>query len=81
MNSKTENGALRLSGDASMTDQEKAILREQIRDAICQLAAKGLIYDSGERRDGQIVWRIAPGKEAELALLERTADLEEGFEE
>jgi hypothetical protein len=25
-----------------------------------QLQAKGLIYDRGERRNGQIVWKITP---------------------
>ena len=48
---------------------------------LLRLAAKALIYDTGERRDGKILWSVTPGKEAELALLERTADLADGWEE
>jgi len=33
-----------------------------------RLAAKGLIYDTGERRDGQICWGLTPGKEEELRM-------------
>jgi hypothetical protein len=50
--------------------------QKQIYEAIHWLAAKGLIYDTGERRKGQILWSVTPGKEAERALLERTAALE-----
>jgi hypothetical protein len=38
---------------------------KQIQEAFHRLAAKGLIYDTGERRKGEIVWSITPGKEAE----------------
>jgi hypothetical protein len=43
---------------------------QEIRDACASvnaaLAARGLIYDTGERRDGEIVWCATPGKEAEI---------------
>jgi hypothetical protein len=37
-------------------------LRQAIGQAIASLAAKGLIYDSGRRRNGQIVWVTTPGR-------------------
>jgi hypothetical protein len=37
-----------------------------MREACEQLAALGLIRDSGERRDGEICWVAVPGKEAEM---------------
>jgi hypothetical protein len=40
--------------------------RKQNREAIAQLAAKGLVYDSGERRDGAIVWKLTPKGEERL---------------
>ena len=64
-----------------MSDQEEPTWHEQVGVALLRLAAKALIYDTGERRDGQILWSVTPGKEAELALLERTADLADGWEE
>lgn len=33
---------------------------EDIKAATMALAEKGLIYDSGERRNGQIVWKLTP---------------------
>ena len=34
----------------------------EIQEAIWWLAAEGIIYDSGERRNGEIVWKVVPGK-------------------
>jgi hypothetical protein len=31
-----------------------------VRRALHNLIKKGLVEDSGERRDGQIVWRLSP---------------------
>ena len=33
---------------------------EEVRKACEELAEKGLIRDSGRRRNGQIVWVVAP---------------------
>jgi hypothetical protein len=37
-------------------------IREQIQAEIWRLAAEGIIYDTGERRSGAIVWGIVPAK-------------------
>jgi hypothetical protein len=37
---------------------------EQIKEILEELAQMGLIYDSGRRRNGKIVWVATPGKEA-----------------
>jgi hypothetical protein len=43
--------------------------QKEIEEAIAALAAKGLIRDSGERRDGHVCWVAVPGKEAETKAL------------
>jgi hypothetical protein len=50
-------------------DDDEPMSRERIQEALHWLAAKGLIYDSGGRRNGQIVWVSTPGKEAEVRAL------------
>jgi hypothetical protein len=40
---------------------------KQIQDAIHTLAAKGLIYDTGGRREGRIVWSVTPEKRRRLS--------------
>jgi hypothetical protein len=49
-----------------MNDSEREMVREYIESAVDRLAGMGLIYDTGERRSGQIVWTVVPGKEAEM---------------
>ncbi len=39
---------------------DEKLTREDIEDATAALAAKGIIYDSGERRNGRIVWKPNP---------------------
>jgi hypothetical protein len=58
--------------------RQQAAMRRAVRAACHELAAQGLIYDTGMRRNGQIVWSVTPGKEAELALHSRTLDLMAG---
>ena len=41
-------------------------LRRFLEQELARLAAEGLIYDTGQRRNGQIVWAKVPGKEGEL---------------
>jgi hypothetical protein len=49
-----------------MNDEERQIAQEYIESMVASLASKGLIYDTGERQDGQIRWTVVPGKEAEM---------------
>jgi len=50
--------------------QERLEHRRRTREAFADLAARGLIYDSGERRKGQIVWRTVPGSEEKLKQMQ-----------
>ena len=59
-------------------NSELPMTREQILESIAWLAAEGLIYDSGERRDGAIVWRTTPGKEKEIEAFLQGKDEGEG---
>lgn len=42
--------------------RERKPTREEIGQALAELAEKGLIVDSGRRRNGQIVWVALPEK-------------------
>jgi hypothetical protein len=49
-------------------EEERALLKHGVMDpefvrCFARLVAKGVIYDTGERRDGQIAWSLTPGKE------------------
>jgi hypothetical protein len=58
-------------------DRDEPTLAEQAQEALASLAAEGLIYDSGRRRNGQIVWVCTPGKEGEIKrFLTETGTLE-----
>jgi hypothetical protein len=39
--------------------------RKEVEKTSAELAAKGLLYDTGRRKDGKVVWAATPGKEAE----------------
>jgi len=61
--------------NAPRDQEEEEMNYSEVRDALDWLIAKGLIYDSGERRNGRIVWKATPGKEVEIARLMKTGDL------
>jgi hypothetical protein len=43
-------------------------LLDGLKQAEVSLAAKGMIYDTGQRRNGEVVWGLTPkGSEAEAA--------------
>ena len=44
-------------------DHYEGITLEQMRAALNSLKEKGLIVDSGRRRNGQIVWEAVPPKD------------------
>jgi hypothetical protein len=44
----------------------KAGMPDEFIDCFARLVAKGFIYDTGERRDGEILWGLTPGKEEEF---------------
>ena len=46
-----------------LTDPEDVAILKKIRKTLAVLVRKGLVRDSGKRKDGQIVW-VATSKEA-----------------
>lgn len=49
-----------------MTDAERQLAYQLIDNVIARLASLNLTYDTGQRRDGEIVWKCVPGREAEM---------------